>query len=905
MGGNQVMSLDLVIAGTKFAAPTSLHALVHRQRLHEMLTTGLRCPLTLVSAPAGYGKTSLLSEWFLTTQAHRSCAWVSLDASDDEVNRFWQCVFLALQHCAPDLMTPLLLLLQTQHLSSVQDLLSLLINRLLEEPKARYVLVIDDYHLMTAPAIHQSLASLIERLPPQLCLYLSTRVDPPLPLHRLRARGQLLEVREQHLQCTPSEACAFLQEVMGLALTNEEVEAIMQRTEGWLVGLQLIALSLRGQALLSEVLPRTVGTQRYILDYLTEEVLRQQPERLQTFLLISSLLDQFCVPLCDALWEEGQSQQMLEHLERLHLFVVALDVEGTWYRYHHLFAEALRRRLHQSTSQEQIEVLYGKASAWYTEQGLPHEAMHYAVRSRDWQRVIALLGRFIRHLQGQPGEIRMMLQWIEQLPADLFSQDPRLGLFATWLWYSRGDFRTAEGWLDQTEIALAQMPEGNQRQQLFAETLARRALNKGFYGNVQETIALSEQVKPLLDDDNHYVRALLKNAQAYACLARGEVSAAWQALQEAISAYKQSGVMVIAYNLSCKASSYLLMLGQLKQAGQALALLALEHREQPLLRGFLSASQAALLYEQNQLEQAFDLAQQAVHLLEQAGAMLYVDQAYVVLMRIFLARLQFDEAEDALHRLLTLPAYRDNRYAQTWCLSGLQVQLWLATGKQDVAVQWRKECQQQAPLPSVFAQEREAVAGVRVLLAEWRSEEAHQLLAPWLPRARQTGRWEQVLEMCLLEALACQQMQQEQEALQALEEALTIGEPEGYLRHFLDEGSRLVPLLKRSRERQRGPYVDRLLEAFVEGEKRTREKTGPASPAHSQVLIDPLSPREQEVLEMLAQGAPNQEISQALVIAPNTVKRHVQAILAKLGVRNRTQAVARAQQLDLLPQKAD
>src|SRR5579884_454895 len=367
------MSLDFVIAGTKFSAPTSLHALIHRQRLHDVLNTGLRSPLTLVSAPAGYGKTSILSEWFSATQAHRSCAWVSLDASDNEVRRFWLCVFLALQRCAPDLMKPFLSLLQDQRLPSLQDLLSLLVNRLLEEQDAYYVLIIDDYHLITEPAIHQSLTYLIERLPPQLCLYLSTRVDPPLPLHRLRARGHLLEVLAEQLQCTPSEASAFLREVMELSLTSEEVEAITQRTEGWLVGLQLIALSLRGQALLSEVLTRTSGNQRYILDYLIEEVLRQQPERLQTFLLISSLLDQFCAPLCDALWEEGQSQQMLEYLERQHLFVVAVDAGGSWYRYHHLFAEALRHRLRQSTSQEQIDALYGKASSWYAEQGLLYE----------------------------------------------------------------------------------------------------------------------------------------------------------------------------------------------------------------------------------------------------------------------------------------------------------------------------------------------------------------------------------------------------------------------------------------------------------------------------------------------------------------------------------------------------
>jgi LuxR family maltose regulon positive regulatory protein len=412
---------------------------------------------------------------------------------------------------------------------------------------------------------------------------------------------------------------------------------------------------------------------------------------------------------------------------------------------------------------------------------------------------------------------------------------------------------------------------------------------------MQETIALSEQARQLLVDDSSYIRALLSTAQAYACLARGEISTAWQALQEAIPAYEQSGGIASACRAFCMALSYLLMQGQLKQAEQALAVLTLEHQEKPLVQAALSAYQAALLYEQNHLERAFNQTQQAVQELEQAGALLFVDQAYVVLMQIFLARQQFDAAEETLHRLLTLPAYRDNSYAQTWLLSGLQVRLWLSMGKQEVAVQWRMRSQQHVPLPSVFAQEREEIAQVRVLLAEGNSEEAHQLLATWLPQARLTGRREQVLEMCLLEALACQQMQQEQQALQALEEALTIGEPEGYLRHFLDEGPRLVPLLKRSREHHPSSYVDHLLEAFLQ-----EEKSGPASSAQNQALIDPLSPREQEVLELLAQGASNQEISHALVIAPNTVRRHVQAILAKLGVRNRTQAAACAHSLDLL-----
>jgi LuxR family maltose regulon positive regulatory protein len=899
------MSINITLAGTKFCVPTSLHSLIHRQRLHDLLTTGLRCPLTLLSAPAGYGKTSLLSEWVLTSSMRSSTAWVSLDASDDDPHRFWLCLFLALQQCAPDLIAPLLLLWQDQRTPDIQQVLSLLINRLLEEPDARYVLVIDDYHLMTEPAIHQELTYLIERVPPQLRLVLATRVDPPLPLHRLRARGHLLEVREEHLKCTPAEAAAFLHEVMELSLTGDEIEKITDRTEGWLVGLQLFALSLQGQAPLSEMLTHASGNQRYILDYLTQEVLRQQPEQLQTFLLVTSLFDQFCASLCDALWEEGQSQHMLDMLERMHLFVVALDAEGIWYRYHHLFAEALRHHLHESMPQEEINTLYGKASMWYAEQGQMREAVQYAIQGHNWQHVTTLLERFLRDLRWQPGEVRMMQWWIEQLPAELFDQHPRLGLFAAWLWNCMGDSRASEGWLDRVEISLSQTAEESTHRHLSAELLARRALNKGYYGYADDVILLYEQTRPLLDDDTSYARALLKKAQALAFFARGEAKGALHALQESISAYKQAGILAAACCLSCVTSSYLLLLGQLKQAEHVLDLIQLKHQEmsnQPSLsRGVRYAYQAALLYEQNHLEHAFDLAQQAQHLMRQAGVLMFIDQAYVVLLRIFLASEQFDAAEETLQRLLTLPGYRDNEYAQTWLLSGLQVRLWLATGKQEMAIQWRKRRQQRASLPSPFAQEREAVAQTRVLLAEQRSEEASHLLAIWLPQARSAERWEHVLEMLLLEALAYHQMQREQNALQALDEALAIGEPEGYIRHFLDEGPSLVPLLQRSRRRHPSSYVDSLLDAFGQAEKRTRKQS--ASSAHDQVLIDPLSAREQEVLEVLAQGASNQEIAQTLVIAPNTVKRHVQTIFAKLGVRNRTQAVTRAQQLDLFANK--
>ncbi len=501
----------------------------------------------------------------------------------------------------------------------------------------------------------------------------------------------------------------------------------------------------------------------------------------------------------------------------------------------------------------------------------------------------------------------MMQWWVEQLPPNLFLEHPRLALFSAWLWYCMGNFRASEGWLDKAEVALSQVPEGKTRRQLLTELFARRAIHKGYFGQVDDAIAWYEQARQVLDEDNSYGRALLSHVHIFTFFARGEIKAALHAAQEAASAYWQAGAISATDRLLCLASWYQFMIGQVRQAEHTLDLILLEHLQMPNQSSYSPETfypfQAALLYEQNNLEKAFDLANKAQHLIAQSGGLLFVDQAYVVLLQTFLACEQFDAAEESLQHLFTLPISRDNQYMQMWLLSGLQVRLWLATGKQELAVQWRKRSQQQVPHPSVFAQEREAVAQARVLLAEKKSEEACHLLASWLPQARSTERWMHVLEMRLLQALAYQQMRREQDALQALEEALAIGEPEGYVRSFLDEGPGLVPLLKRSRERHPSPYVDRLLEAFGQVEKRTHKQSDSTFHAHNQALIDPLSAREQEVLELLAQGVSNQEIADALVIAPNTVKRHVQVILEKLGVRNRTQAVVRAQQLDLLAHK--
>lgn len=318
----------------------------------------------------------------------------------------------------------------------------------------------------------------------------------------------------------------------------------MTRTEGWLAGMQLIALALQqDQARSPEMLTYASGSQRYDWGYFTEEVLRQQSECLQRFLLVTSLLDQFCAPLCDVLWEKGQSHQMLALLERKHL-VVSMDEEGTWYRrYHHLFTDVLHYCLRHVLSSEAINELYGKVSVWYAAQGQTHEAIHYAVLERDWQRVTTLLEHSIPYLHWRPGfgGVRSMQRWIEQLPAHVFYAYPRIGLFTAWLCICLGDLGNSDAWLDRVESALTQMSEGNERRHLLAELFGQRAMIKGLYGQVDEVMVLCEQGRQLLHEDNHSVRALLQSAQAFALFASGEPRTAWDALQDSAYLYRQGG----------------------------------------------------------------------------------------------------------------------------------------------------------------------------------------------------------------------------------------------------------------------------------------------------------------------------------------------------------------------------
>ncbi len=922
------------LLATKFFIPSSSHELIPRPRLIELLNMSLACPLTLVSAPAGFGKTTLLSTWIQSLPPKRpQVAWVSLDEGDNEPALFWRYVLTTLDSKQPGLCTQLVTYLQTQQAPPLRSVLQTLINRLAEQSQ-QFLLVLDDYHLITEQAIHTSLTYLVEHLPPQLHLILATRADPPLPISLLRARGHLLEVRTDELRCNPDEAMAFLKKSTSIQLSPDMVAAVTTRTEGWLVGLQLLSLSLQGHVDPGDLLEEVSGSQRYIFDYLIEEVFQSQRASVQTFLLHTSILKRLSASLCDAILEQSGNQQMLEQLERANLFIVSLDMQRRWYRYHALFAEALRHWLEQ-TQPAMVPSLHYRASQWYARHGRLNEAISHAVTAQEWYWAADLIEQVYARIWGS-SEHAMLRRWLEKLPADVIRSRPRLCLAYAKTLFMVAPYTMMERWLQDAETAMrATSPaptnetteagaplssEQYERDHLFGEIAAYRAIITGYYlGEGHSTLAFCQEALAHLAEQNLLARAEVAYAQSLAYHSFGDIMTAIQSTKEATALAQAAGDTSSTIIYLCRTAYALLLHGKLhevEQLAQQAALLGTTPAGLPhAMMCWAYIFHADALRQWNRLDEALDLALQGVRLSEQTETIVALYLGYTVLMRIYLARgemdaarFAFQKAEEALSQ--TYSTYRRDAYLiVNW------VQFWLASGELERAMNWVEEIAQHTSVPSSLAHEhsplaheREDVARARILLVQKMPSEALSLLEPLQVNAEKQERWSHVIEMKVLQALAHSMRNEDQEAFTVLAQAVHLAESESYIRIFVDEGTAMATLLSRLREqgRKKGPtlYLDRLLAAF--SLERMTHKPLPTGSDRSrgrlleQPLVEPLSERELEVLHLVARGDSNQEIAEVLVIALDTVKRHVTHIFEKLGVNNRVQAVARARALGLL-----
>lgn len=889
---------------TKLFVPGAQPKWVTRPRLLQRLDETR--PLTLVTAPAGFGKTTLLAEWI----ANRSidAAWISLDEGDNDPARFWTYFFTALQTARLELGELGLAQLPLLEPSAVTDALASLLNALATAPQL-LVVVLDDYHVINAKAIHADVAYLIDHLPPQLRLILSTRSDPPLPLARLRARGQLLEVRAADLRFTPDEITVFFNRVMSLDVPSEALAVLEARTEGWIAGLQLAALSLRGRSDVTGYVQSFAGTHAYIIDYLVDEVLKRQPETVAGFLLQTSILGRLTGPLCAAVTERDDAQSMLEQLERANLFVVPLDINRQWYRYHHLFADVLRSIL-QRDRPEAVTELHRRAGQWYELNGFVSEAITHALAINDFQRAARLIeGEAEACLKRS--EHTTLQRWLTALPLDIHRTYPRLRLYDASIRIITHELDEAERALRDAEVAIHAAAPLQQREVLLSEAAAigvTLALNRN---EPARTIELARQALAHLPADQLRLRGSLMLHLGVAYDWTGQLTESEACFIEATRFSEAAGDLQTTLLAISNHAAAEKMQGRYRQAAalyrRGLALDEQHRSARAPAAVYLYTDLAEVLYEWNDFDGAAVHLQEAIDRSERA----HLTRALVVGLRL-LARLRLGQGDRAaaaevieravkLAREQQIPAhYASPAIAQ-------QVKVWLATGQLSAAAGWARASGLTGDDELNKTREDEYLALVRVWLALNEPDRALNLLERLRRSAQARGRTESVWWVLRLQALAQAACGDRQTALATLAQVLTLTEPESFIRLYVDEGEPMQALIADLRAqlnrrastgdvevRRLMPYLDRVWSAFPVATVQAER------PPQARPLVEALTDRELEVLRLVATGLSDKQIAGQLIIAVGTVKRHLNSAYGKLGVHNRTAALARARELGLL-----
>jgi LuxR family maltose regulon positive regulatory protein len=907
------------LLATKLHAPRPRPGFLARPRLLERLSQGTAGALTLVCAPAGFGKTSLLGDW--AQQSEQQVAWLSLDAGDSDPARFWRYVAAALDELRPGIGQRVEALFQGGQ-PPLEVVVAVLINQLVTESE-QVVVVLDDYHLVESPPVHDSLAVLLERLPPQLRLVLASRVDPPLPLARLRAGGQLVELREADLRFIREEASALLRTAVGPDLSEAAAAALGDRTEGWAAGLQLAALSLQGQADTSAFVEGFSGSHRFVLDYLTEEVLDGQPEPLRTFLLETSVLERLSGPLCDAVTGRSDSQHLLEQAERAHLFLVPLDEERGWWRYHQLFADLLRVRLQQEQA-DRVAELHRAAATWHEAHELADEAIGHALAAGETTWAARLVERQL-DARIQRWEGATLERWLAALPPELVGSRPRLSLAQAIIALIRGDLEAIEDPLNAAERGAADAAD-----EPYEPSVGRAA---SMLANLPASIALQRAGLAVLRGDAEQLDAATRRARAELCrgewmlefftdwyLAEAEWLAGRLAEAEAALASSIAGWRAASHRAPAAAALGYHSLGLVQRDRgrleaalatyrEALAVAAERDGAAPQMAGVAQVGMAAVLYTRGELNSALERVTEGIPLCRQLVYTPPLVTGLVVLAWIRQARGDRAGALDAIGQAERVPL-SPGVVGLLNPVPAERARLALVQGDVDAAVRWAQASGLTATDEPSYPREREYLVLARVLLAEQASERALGLLERLGAQAVAQGRTGSIIEVRTLQALARSADGDQAGALGALTGALDLAATEGYLRVFVDEGPPMAALLRQllADRRQERPtattaprdHLARLVDAFEQDGLPVRlpVRTGGVVVAG---LVEPLSARELEVLQLLAAGATNRAIAKQLVVSLDTVKRHVSHLFSKLEVANRTQAVTRARQLGLLP----
>jgi len=920
---------------TKLNIPPTRIELVTRPRLLEQLNMGNHpgCKLTLISAPAGFGKTTLVSEWVRklgqetpsAKQAAYQIAWLSRDEADNNPVRFVTYIIAALNRAVGNNRTvgkSTLSMLHSPQPPPIETVLTPLINELATIPD-RINLVLDDYHIIESSSIDNVISYFLDYLPPQLHLVIVTREDPLLPLSRSRACGQLTELRAADLRFTSSEAAEFLNQAMGLNLSVEDIAALETRTEGWIAGLQLAAISIRGHDDAASRIRTFTGSHRLVLDYLIEEVLNQQPEAIQTFLLQTAILDRLNGSLCDAVrfgtTELGEkqdgSQEILEMLDRSNLFIIPLDGERRWYRYHHLFADLLRQRLHQTQPALESE-LHSRASKWYEQHNLKEEAIDHALAAQDLARAADLIEWQIDVLW-ERGEHAKILKWLNLLPKSLIFDRPLLSIFYTWVLLEDGKVKAAERSLQAAEQAINSM-DGTATTGVQDHVIhlskdhlkSRAAVMQAMIGfrtaDVPSIIKFSNEALESLPERDISWRGIAAMALGDSHYIVGDMNGARKALSEALSISKTARNVYLTAYTSVKLAIILEYLGKLHPALEIcqdfIRVMESSGLSQLGLTGVLHAQCSEILWDLNDLDQAQQFVSRGIELSEHEIDLTNLSWTNLAYVKVLYA---IGDLKGAMETILKMEKIANRSHLPPWIVSRLaawKARLWLAQGNHSAAQRWVQERRLYVDDELVFAREVEYIQLARVLIHRGKLPEAINLLERLVEFAGSGGRITRMIEMLAIQALALQAQGDTDKAMATLSRGLALAEGRGHIRHFINEGPPMNELLEQALLRDISPaYVRRLISAFSKDKPVNADSI--KSPPTATELVEPLSEREIEVLQLISEGLTNQEIANRLYLSLNTVKVHTRNIYGKLDAHNRTQAIGRSQELGILTSK--
>jgi LuxR family maltose regulon positive regulatory protein len=859
----------------------------------------------LISAPAGFGKTTLIGDWI--NQTELPVAWLSLDEGDDDPVRFVRYLIAALSRVDvfdSAFIENLSSIVDAPQVPPIENILTMLINELARNP-SRVALALDDYHLIDSDQIHEAITFLLDNLPTQLHLIIITRVDPEIPIIRLRARDELTELRAVDLRFTSSEAAMFLNQVMGLELRDAEISALETRTEGWITGLQMAALSMRGIEDVSGFVDSFTGSHRFILDYLIEEVLERQPENIQNFMIQTSILDRLSGGLCEALTGDPNSQDILEAIEQSNLFIVPLDNERIWFRYHHLFADLLQQRLKRTTPDE-IPVLNQKASQWFEREDLIFEAISFSLKADDYNYATDLIEGQIEEIWGA-GRHATIQRWISCIPEDLLSSKPRLSIIYAWYLFVNGQQLKAEAYLEHSEKAIeseSTQLSDSERMKLRGRISAIRAFISNYQADLSGMFEYASLALSNLPQGDSTWRSLAVWVLGDFYVFNGEMDKAAQARLDALEISKNTNQHYLTLVSEMRRLETERLQGNLEwvldRCNQLTGFIEEKGISKTVAAGWLSAVWGDVLTEIDNPQEGMDQILRGVDL----GGRGNRDLSFFAWINLYYLRGLFSNddlltAKNVIQSVEKIFKEKDLPILAIRQLSAWKARISLKEGDLEAVSDWVAARGLQTNSEIQYFNEAEYAVFARLLMAKSENQKAVEISTRLLKLAEEAGRTFNVIEYSVMLALALESNGERSKAMSVLEHALSLAETGGFVRVFVNEGPQMAKLLYGAVSKDfRTDYIQKLLAAFPEVEEKSRQREMLETPEGE--WIEPLSNRELEVLQLMGEGLTNPEIGERLFLSPHTVKAHARTIYSKLGVNNRTLAVNRAKALGLL-----